>query len=55
MYLRSFPSSKINQFFEFIKVNKLIDEQTIRIHGTGGGVYKYHDLFEKEIFEPYKV
>jgi pantothenate kinase len=27
---------------------KLVDESVERIHATGGGAYKYQELFEKE-------
>jgi pantothenate kinase len=48
IYLKSFPSAKIHEFIEFAKRYKLIDEETQFIHATGGGAYKYNDLFEKE-------
>lgn len=31
-----------------MKEHKLVDENTRWIHATGGGAYKYNDLFEKE-------
>lgn len=27
----------------------LFDESLLRIHATGGGAYKYHDVFEREL------
>ena len=41
IYLKSFPSHKIHEFFEYVKKHKLVDTQTARIHATGGGAYKY--------------
>lgn len=41
IYLRSFPSAKIEEFVRFALESDLIDETVERIHATGGGAYKY--------------
>jgi pantothenate kinase len=48
IYLKSFPSNRIQEFINFAKEILLIDKSTEHIHATGGGAYKYHDLFERE-------
>ena len=48
IYLRSLPSQKIGDFVTQAKQLNLIDESLERVHATGGGAYKYSDLFEKE-------
>lgn len=49
IYLKSFPSTKIEEFIDFVKFHKLVEDgQSSILHATGGGAYKYHDLFEKE-------
>ncbi|CDW79019.1 UNKNOWN [Stylonychia lemnae] len=48
IYLKSFPSTKIHEFIKFAKQHKLIDKDSQHIHATGGGAYKYNDLFEEE-------
>jgi hypothetical protein len=40
IYLRSFPSSKIGEFLDFVNENNLVDEGGC-VHATGGGSYKY--------------
>ena len=49
IYLKSFPSTKIGEFLKFAKEHRLIDKSLESIHATGGGAYKYNDLFEQEI------
>ena len=46
IYLKSFPSTKIGEFIKFAKDYKLIDKDLESIHATGGGAYKYNDIFE---------
>lgn len=47
IYLKSFKSNKINEFIEFIQHHDLLDKNEPQIiHATGGGAYKYNDLFE---------
>lgn len=41
IYLKSFPSSKVHEFIDYVKNHKLIDSETTYIHATGGGAYKY--------------
>lgn len=41
IYLKSFPSNKIEEFFSFVKQHNLIDETVDKIHATGGGAFKY--------------
>ena len=48
IYLRSFSSSKIEEFITFAKDTCMIDPSLERIHATGGGAYKYQTLFENE-------
>lgn len=45
IYLRSFKSSQIETFIDFVRANGLAGE---RIHATGGGAHKYADLLERE-------
>jgi len=40
IFLRSFPSNKIEEFLDFVNQNNLVDNNT-HIHATGGGSYKY--------------
>jgi hypothetical protein len=40
IYLKSFESSKISQFLDFVNENNLVDDGG-HIHATGGGSYKY--------------
>jgi len=40
IFLRSFPSNKIEEFLDFVNQNNLVDANT-HIHATGGGSYKY--------------
>lgn len=47
IYLRTFDSNKLEEFFKFVKENKLIDESVGQIHATGGGAFKYQSVFEK--------
>jgi type II pantothenate kinase len=49
IYLKSFPSTKIGEFLTFAKEQRLVDSNTLQIHATGGGAYKYNDLMEKEL------
>lgn len=49
IYLKSFPSSKVGEFLRFAKEQRLVDENTCQIHATGGGAYKYSDIFEQEL------
>ena len=49
IYLKSFPSVKIGEFLTFAKEHRLIDKNLESIHATGGGAYKYNDLFEQEV------
>ena len=46
--MKSFQSSKIEEFITFLQRHELIDDsdKTV-IHATGGGAFKYADLFEK--------
>jgi pantothenate kinase len=42
----------VHEFIEFLKYHELLEafpggEKTV-IHATGGGAYKYHELFQKE-------
>lgn len=46
--MRSFPSAKIEEFFDFAREGGLIDSSIERVHATGGGAYKYQEVFEKE-------
>ena len=58
IYLKSFPSSKIIDFIDFIKTHNLINvnlPQNTILHATGGGAYKYADLFEKEFEGKVKI
>jgi type II pantothenate kinase len=48
IYLKSFPSAKISDFISFVKRHRLVDKETKVIHATGGGAYKYNDLFDSE-------
>ena len=52
IYLKSFESSKVDEFIHFVKDHQLLHElpggEKTVIHATGGGAYKYHELFEKE-------
>lgn len=46
--MKSFQSSKIEDFINFMKKHDLINEEdSTVIHATGGGAYKYADLLEK--------
>lgn len=40
IFLRSFPSTKIHEFLDFVNENNLVDNGG-HIHATGGGSYKY--------------
>jgi pantothenate kinase len=48
IFLKSFQSSKIEEYIDWLKRHRLIneDDDTV-IHATGGGAYKYADLFTK--------
>jgi len=52
IYLKSFHSNNVKEFIQFIKDYDLLDfgdsgpEGTAILHATGGGAYKYQDLFE---------
>ena len=48
LYLRSFHSNRIEEFVDFVKRNDLLSNNCGRIHATGGGAYKYEDMFEEE-------
>lgn len=52
IYLKSFESSKIDEFIEFVKENNLVDTT---IHATGGGAYKYQEHFLKHFGSGIKV
>ena len=45
IYLKSFNSNQIESFVDFVRSNNLAEE---RIHATGGGAYKYAELFDRE-------
>lgn len=49
IYLKSFKSNKLQEFIDFVKHHDLLhlDQEETLIHATGGGAYKYSDLFEK--------
>ncbi len=40
IFLKSFPSNKIDDFLDFVNQNNLVDNNT-HIHATGGGSFKY--------------
>jgi pantothenate kinase len=53
IYLKSFHSNNVKEFIDFIKEYDLLDfgdqgshNETAILHATGGGAYKYQDLFE---------
>ena len=48
IFLRSFNSNRIQEFVQFVKENQLLENNCGRFHATGGGAYKYEDLFKKE-------
>jgi pantothenate kinase len=45
IYLRSFNSNQIGEFFSFVKDNGLLENNCGRVHATGGGAFKYEDMF----------
>lgn len=49
IFLRSFPSAKVPEFLKQAKESELIDDSLEIIHATGGGAYKYQDVFDKEL------
>jgi pantothenate kinase len=49
IFLRSFPSEKIGEFLKMARQEELIDKSVERVHATGGGAFKYQEVFEKEI------
>ena len=45
IHLRSFNSSQIDTFIDFVKKYDLVGNS---IHATGGGAHKYADIFDRE-------
>ena len=50
--MKSFESSKIDEFIQFVKNNDLVDKT---IHATGGGAYKYQEHFAKHFGSELKL
>lgn len=50
--MKSFESSKIDEFIQFVKDNNLVDTT---IHATGGGAYKYQENFTKHFGSSVKL
>lgn len=51
--MKTFASNRVEDFFEFVKDNDLL-EANDRVHATGGGSYKYQHLFD-QYFTPLGV
>ena len=45
IFLKSFNSSRIEEFLDFVKEHDLVDST---LHATGGGAHKYSDIFEQD-------
>ena len=47
--MRSFQRNNLQEFIDYVKYHQLLemDEDEVQIHATGGGAYKYAELFDK--------